>query len=381
MCVAREGAAVDSFNYTFAALRGVQARREYFVAMCPLQLIPKIFFFNEDEIPPELRAQRVLNRGRIPAITRYLVDHADDYVFSAITASINGDVEFQPFAEKGRLRNIGQLVVPMSAAFVVNDGQHRRAAIEEALKEHPDLGDETIAVVFFVDAGLKRSQQLFADLNTHAVRASSSIGILYDFRDPLSQVARTVATQVPVFKGLTDMERSTIPNRSIKLFTLSGIFHANAALLRKTPQDDVSPEEEQLAVAFWTELCTVIPEWHERVVRTVASAELRRDYVHVHSVALHAIGMAGADLVAAHPREWRQRLRRLVGVDWSRSNTRLWEGRAMIGGQMSKARTNIVRTASALKQLLGLPLSPQEERLEQGAPPVVAPPRAKEATA
>jgi DNA sulfur modification protein DndB len=361
---------MDSFNYTFAALRGVQAQREYFVAMCPMRLIPKIFFFNEDEIPPELRAQRVLNRARVPAIARYLVDNADDYVFSAITASIDGEIEFQPSADKGRSRNIGQLVVPMSATFVVNDGQHRRAAIEEALKERPELGDETIAVVFFADAGLKRSQQLFADLNTHAVRASSSIGILYDFRDPLSQVARAVAAQVPVFKGLTDMERSTIPNRSIKLFTLSGIFHANAALLRKSPHDDVAPEEERLAVEFWTELCKIIPEWQDRVVRSVASAELRRDYVHVHSVTLHAIGMAGADLIAAYPRDWQQRLQRLAQIDWSRSNTQLWEGRAMIGGQMSKARNNIVRTASALKQTLGLALSPHEERLEQGISPV-----------
>lgn len=362
---------MDSFNYTFAALRGVQAQREYFVAMCPLRLIPKIFFFNEEEIPPELRAQRVLNRARIPAIARYIADNADDYVFSAITASIDGEIEFQPFADKGRLRNIGQLVVPMSATFVVNDGQHRRAAIEEALKERPELGDETIAVVFFVDAGLRRSQQLFADLNTHAVRASSSIGILYDFRDPLSQVARTVATQVPVFKGLTDMERSTIPNRSIKLFTLSGIFHANAALLRKSAQDDVAPEEERLAVEFWTELSKIIPEWQDRMVRSVASAELRRDYVHVHSVTLHAIGIAGADLIAAHPRDWKKYLQRLSSIDWSRSNTQLWEGRAMISGQMSKARNNIVRTASALKQILGLPLSPQEERLERNAPPVI----------
>ncbi|MFL5800686.1 MAG: DNA sulfur modification protein DndB [Roseiflexaceae bacterium] len=370
---------MDSFNYTFAALRGVQAQREYFVAMCPLRLIPRIFLFDEQEIPPELRAQRVLNRGRIPAIARYLVDNSDDYVFSAITASIDGEIEFQTFAENGRLRNIGQLTIPMSARFVVNDGQHRRAAIEEALKERPELGDETIAVVFFVDAGLKRSQQLFADLNTHAVRASSSIGIMYDFRDPLSQVARTVATQVPVFKGLTDMERSTIPNRSIKLFTLSGIYHANAALLRKSPQDDATPEEAHLAVEFWTELSKAIPEWQDRVVRTVASAELRRDYVHVHSVTLQAIGMAGADLIAAHPRDWKKRLQLLATVDWSRSNTQLWEGRAMIGGQMSKARNNIVRTASAIKQILGLPLSPQEQRLEYGAPPVVVTPKLQEA--
>jgi DNA sulfur modification protein DndB len=372
--------AMDSFNYTFAALRGIQAQREYFVAMCPLRLIPKIFFFNEEEIPPELRAQRVLNRARVPAIARYLTDNPDDYVFSAITASINGEIEFQPFADKGRLRNIGQLVVPMSATFVVNDGQHRRAAIEEALKERPELADETLAVVFFVDAGLRRSQQLFADLNTHAVRASSSIGILYDFRDPLSQVARAVATQVPVFKGLTDMERSTIPNRSIKLFTLSGIFHANAALLRKAAQDEITPGEERLAVEFWTELCSIIPEWNERVVRSVASAELRRDYIHVHSVTLQAIGNAGADLIAAHPRDWKKYLQRLSTVDWSRSNIALWEGRAMIGGQMSKARNNITRTASALKQVLGLPLSPQEERLERHAPPVILSQKLQEAS-
>lgn len=372
---------MDSFNYTFAALRGVQAGREYFVAMCPLRLLPRIFLFDEQEIPPELRVQRVLNRGRIPAITRYLVENADDYVFSAVTASIDGEIEFQPFAEKGRLRNIGQLVVPMSAKFVVNDGQHRRAAIEEALKERPELGDETLAVVFFVDAGLRRSQQLFADLNTHAVRASSSIGILYDFRDPLSQVARTVATQAPIFKGLTDMERSTIPNRSIKLFTLSGIYHANAALLQKSAQDEVTPEEERIAVEFWTELSKIIPEWHERVVRTVASAELRRDYVHMHSVALHAIGMAGADLIAAHPRDWKKRLQRFASIDWSRSNIQLWEGRAMIGGQMSKARNNIIRTASALKQILGLPLSPQEERLERNVESVGVSSAVKEAVA
>ncbi len=356
---------MDSFNYTFAALRGIQARREYFVAMCPLRLIPRIFYFNEEEIPPELRAQRILNRARIPAITHYIVENSTDYVFSAITASIDGEIEFIPFAEKGRLSHIGQLVVPMSARFIVNDGQHRRAAIEEALKERPELSDETIAVVFFIDAGLKRSQQLFADLNTHAVRASSSIGILYDFRDPLAQVARAIAEQVPAFKGLTELERSTIPNRSIKLFTLSGIYHATTALLRKSSRDEVLPVEKQIAIDFWNEMSTVIPEWKERVLRSVSSAELRRDYIHVHSVTLHAMGMAGADLIATYPEGWKERLQRLATINWSRSNTKLWEGRAMIGGHMSKSRTNIILTASVLKQVLDLPLSPEEERLER----------------
>jgi DNA sulfur modification protein DndB len=354
---------MDSFNYTFAALRGIQAGREYFVAMCPLRLIPKIFYFNEtDEIPPELRAQRVLNRARVPAITRYIVENNQDYVFSAITASIDGEVSFQPFAEKGPLHNAGQIIVPMSATFIVNDGQHRRAAIEEALKERPELGDETIAVVFFIDAGLKRSQQLFADLNTHAVRASASIGILYNFRDPLAQVSRTIANQVPVFKGFTEMERSSIPNRSTKLFTLSGIYHATAALLKKSDGDEVSSEEQHLAIAFWTELSKIIPEWQDRIIRRTSSADLRRDYVLFHSVLLNALGIAGADLIAQHPDDWQQRLRALETVDWSRSNTDLWEGRAMIGGHLSKARTNVLRTAVLLKQIMGLHLTEHEQR-------------------
>jgi DNA sulfur modification protein DndB len=355
---------MDSFHYTFAALRGVQAGREYFVAMCPLRLLPKLFEFDSQELPPELRAQRVLNRSRVPAITRYVVEHPADYVFSAITASIDGPVQFVPLADQGVQRDIGQLTVPLSARFIVNDGQHRRAAIEEALRERPELGDETIAVVFFLDAGLQRSQQLFADLNTHAVRASASIGILYDFRSPLARVARRAANEVPAFKGLTEMERSSIPNRSLKLFTLSGIYYATGELIRKKSDDNITPQEEQVAIEYWTQLCRVIPEWNEQTLRDTSSLELRRDYIHFHSVTLHALGMVGADLIATYPETWREHLAKLRQLDWRRSNA-LWEGRAMVGGQLSKARSHIVRTASAIKQVLGLPLSPEEIRFEQ----------------
>lgn len=355
---------MDGFNYTFPAMRGVQAGREYYVAMCPLRLLPKMFVFNGQELPPELRAQRVLNRARVPAITRYIVEHPNDYVFSAITASIDGEVKFTPSTDDSLPRDIGKLTVPVDSRFVVNDGQHRRAAIEDALREQPDLADETIAVVFFLDAGLKRSQQLFADLNTHAVRASASIGILYDFRSALAQVARRAASDVPAFKGMTEMERSSIANRSLKLFTLSGIYYATGALLRKSADDEITSQEEQIAVDYWTALCDVIPEWHERVMRSTSSLELRRDYIHFHSVTLHALGMAGADLIATYPRNWQQHLAKLSVLDWRRTNA-MWEGRAMVGGQLSKARAHIVRTASAIKHVLGLPLSPEESRMEQ----------------
>ena len=91
----------------------------------------------------------------------------------------------------GPERNVGQLSIPMEAKFVINDGQHRRAAIEAALRENPDLGDETIAVVLFLDVGLKRCQQMFADLNRYAVRPTTSLSILYDHADEDAQMTKT----------------------------------------------------------------------------------------------------------------------------------------------------------------------------------------------
>lgn len=352
----------DTFFYAFSALRGVQAGREYFVAMCPLKLIPKIFLFDEDEIPPELRAQRVLNRARIPEIARYLVENPTEYVFSAITASVDGHIAFEPFGGDGA--QIGRLRIPMTARFIINDGQHRRAGIEEALKGRPEVGDETIAVVLFTDDGLRRSQQMFADLNTHAVRPTKSLGILYDLRDPLSHLARKLISAVPYFKGLTETEKTTISNRSIKLFTLSGIYQGTRALLNKPKAGKISKQEEELAESFWTEVGKLIPEWQLAQDKKVSAAELRRDFIHAHALALHALGIAGNALVAAEPKKWRSSLRAVAKIDWSRSNTRLWEGRALVGGRVSKAHNNVILTAVVIKKALGLPLSPEEKRVE-----------------
>jgi hypothetical protein len=59
------------FEYVFPAIRGVQAGREYYVSMCPLRLIPRILLFDDDELRPELRAQRTLNKTRVPEIARF----------------------------------------------------------------------------------------------------------------------------------------------------------------------------------------------------------------------------------------------------------------------------------------------------------------------
>lgn len=354
---------MEAYNYQFTALRGIQSGREYYVAMCPLRLIPKIFLFDEEEIPPELRAQRVLNRARVPEIAQYIIDNPDNYVFSSITASIDGDVHFESLADHGYGRNAGVLTVSMNSRFLINDGQHRRAAIEEALRENPRLGDETISVVFFIDAGLERSQQLFADLNKHAVRPTKSIGILYDRRDPFSQLSLRLIDSVPIFKGLTETEKTTISNRSPKVFTLSAIYQATMALLHKKHGDIATESDFQVSKEYWTLLGDTIPEWRLVITKQISAAELRQNYVHGHGVMLHALGIAGHVLIQLSPHDWQKRLTPLETVDWLRTN-RIWEGRAMVRGKMSKAGDSVTLTAALIKKYLGLPLTTEEMQLE-----------------
>ena len=356
---------MDVMNYhQFAAIRGIQAEREYYVVMCSMRLIPKLFLFDEKELPAQLRAQRTLNRARIPDIANYLLDYPDNYTFSAITASVDADVDFQPEGQKGHQRNIGTIHIPMNAKFIINDGQHRRAAIERAIEENPELGDESIAVVLFIDAGLERSQQMFADLNKHAVRPTKSLSVLYDHRDPRAVLAVDLAHEVPVFSGRTETEKTTISNRSKNLFTLHAIYQATNGLLNEFDDDRVEDDYRTLALEYWTCLGEIIPEWQLIIRKQITASKLRKGYVHSHGVVLQALGEAGSNLFQLYPDSWQERLVRLEDVDWRRDNTNLWEGRAMQHGKMSKTRNNVGLTVNIIKQILELPLTARELELE-----------------
>lgn len=353
-----------NFSYVFPAIRGVQAGREFYVSMCPLRLLPKLFHFDDEELLPELRAQRTLNKGRVPEIARYIVENKTSYTFSAITASIDGDIHFDPVGKDSATSfRMGTLSVPMEARFIVNDGQHRRAAIEAALAAAPELGDETIAVVFFVDRGLHRCQQMFADLNRHAVKPSASLGILYDHRNAAAKVAKHLSLTSPVFKNLIETERSTLSARSRKLFTLSALHFATLELLPEKDLEDF-PKASQQCQDFWEAVGTQIPEWVYVRESKMTAGEVRRDFIHCHAIVLQALGRAGRALYAQHPSELKKRLQRLRKVDWSRSNAKVWEGRAMVGGSMSKSGQNVTLTCNEIKHVLGLQLTSEEQAAE-----------------
>ena len=346
-------------TYGFDAIRGIQAGREFYVAMCPLKIIPKLFVFTEFDLPPELRAQRTLRATRIPAIKNYILNNPKDYIFSSLTASVDGTMKFESTPSLGKDGKLGRLYVSMESRLLINDGQHRRQAIEEALKENPDLAHEMISVVFFEDKGLVRSQQMFSDLNKNAVKPTKSLNILYDHRDEFAKFIVAMCNEIEIFSGKVELEKTAISNRSTKFFTLNGIADATRKFLG-IKGTKISADEQNMAKEFWNNIAKNIPEWQLLMQKRVSASELRNGYVHSHTNLLNAIGTVGNVLLNEYPSDWKQKLAHLQDIDWSRNNPE-WEGKLLLKGRMLKSKLGIDLAANAILKKCGLHLS--DERL------------------
>ena len=228
-------------------------------------------------------------------------------------------------------------------------------------KRKGTLGIESLCVTLFVDAGLERAQQRFADLNRFAVRPNNSLGLLYDHRDELANLTRAVVRDVVLFHKLTDGEKTSVSGGPNKLFALASIHAATKALLAGFSGSFETAR--QIAVEFWTEVTRVMPLWHEVGLGKVRAAELREKYVDGHAVALEALGRAGNALLRERREDWKSVLAGLGTLDWSRASLR-WEGRAVVNGRIAKNATSVILTANLIKVRLGLELSIEDRRHE-----------------
>jgi DNA sulfur modification protein DndB len=316
-------------KFTFPAVKGIQANMEYYVTMVPLDCVPKLFTFSDENLPPEVRSQRTLNKSRIPEITNYILQNPNSYVFSALTASIDGEVCFEPANDENN--TVGTLNISMSAKLLINDGQHRKAAIEAALKKNPNLKYEHISMVLYHDIGLKRSQQMFSDLNRFAIRPTQSLNILYDTRGKNSILVKEVIDSIPGFNTLVDKEHTSVPNRSVALFTLSAFYRGNSALLQNL---EMTPSEQRdFAVKFWSEVYKNMPEWQEVNSGEVKSSVVRKESLSPLSITIRAIGEMGNDLYLRFPKTWDKKLKKLSTIDWSKSND-AWSNGIIVNGSV-----------------------------------------------
>ncbi len=347
-----------NFSYRFPAVRGLQAGREYYISMVPLKLLARLFPAEEEIVLPEYRAQRRINEARIPEIKKYILDNRDTYVFSALSASIDGEFHFTALDNA----DVGVLEVDMESVFLINDGQHRKAAILAAMDEDSSLEKETISIVFFADEGLARSQQMFTDLNKHAVKTSNSLSTLYDARDEIAVATKNVIDAIPFFKRYTDKERDILGKNSSNLFTLNMIYKANQKIIHG---EKCTADDEQFLMDFWRLLSDNIIEWQEVLNKTLTKKALRENYIVALAITISAFGKLGRYFYEHRDENMELYLSKLRSIDWLRTNE-AWVGRTIRqNGKVLNSEEAISLTCSLIKKSIGISLTKEERQKEK----------------
>lgn len=345
------------YVYKFPVVKGIQAKREYYIAMVPLKMLPHLFPIDDEYVLPEYRAQRKLNETRIPVISKYILDNRESYVFSALAASIDGEFQFK----SGLINSdVGTLEVSMDAKFLINDGQHRKSSILEAMREDPTLGDETISIVFFADKGLAKSQQIFTDLNKNAVKTSNSISELYDSRDEMAVITRNVVWNIDFLNNYTDKEKDNLGKFSSNLFTLNTFYLANKIIVGKK----VEKNTEQFLLQYWAFVVEHMMQWQELQHKEITKVDLREKYIATQSIVIQALGRLGNFFYDSPEVDMQQCIKKLDDINWNR-NAKVWYLRAISEtGRIITNKKAAVLIANVMKKKMGLPLSREEQNIE-----------------
>lgn len=341
------------------AMRGKLGSRTYYSCLMPMSAIPNLFkFTNWIGISPEDREQRVLDEKRVPEIKNYILDNEDDYLFAAITASYKSQPVFEPIGNGNGEGNLGILKLKLGDELIINDGQHRCAGITSALAENPSIGEHSISVILFPYENLERVQQMFSDLNKNVVKTSKSLDIMYDKRDKMSAATLALIDKVQMFKELTEKSDMSLRAKSPKLFTLAALYDANRELLKGREQADVVDNALYLQ-EYWGEVASHMPDWRAVLTQHKTAIELRAEKIASHSTVLRALGGLGLDLMKDD--NWRDRLKALESIDWSKKNPD-WENVCIIANSVISNRQARAATKAYIKAKLSMELTESEQR-------------------
>ena len=361
---------------TFPALRGKMGEMEYVLVMMRLGELVKHIGYAEDiqewdgGIPSEFKKQRKLNMSRITNEMVPYLTATPDHFYAAITAELErpGDPQnrllFQPI--EGGDGTMGILTLDGSEQVMALDGQHRLKSIELAMKTHPDLSRESIAVILVPGKGYRKTQQLFTDLNRYAKQPSKTLNLLFEHREFFAVVAKEVGSNARTFRDRVNLETNSLGQKARQHITLGVLYECVLALLEGHYTDGEKAvakikEATDLVTHIYDNVVTpTLPEFENMLAGNALPYDLRTKYIFNHSVGQQAIARAIRAARDEFGDKWEGIVRPAFAViDW-RLISPQWEGTAVQGGAIGSRRQNIEQTATVLKLLIGVTV-PQKE--------------------
>lgn len=360
----------------FSALRGKMGEMEYALVMMRFGEVVRHIGYAEDMqewdggIPSEFKKQRKLNMSRITNEMVPYLTATPDHFYAAITAELErpGDPQnkllFEPV--QGGDGTMGTLTLDGSEQIMALDGQHRLKSIELAMKTHPDLSRESIAVILVPGKGYRKSQQLFTDLNRYAKQPSKTLNLLFEHREFFAVIAKEVGSNARTFRDRVNLETNSLGQKARHHITLGVLYECVLALIEGHYNDGEKAvakirEATDLVTHIYDDVISpTLPEFDRMLAGDLLPYDLRTKYIFNHSVGQQAIARAVRAAREEFSDTWEDVVRQSFSlIDW-RITSPQWEGSAVQGGAIGSRRQNIEQTTTVLKLLMGVTV-PQKE--------------------
>lgn len=110
---------------------------------------------------------------------------------------------------------------------------------------------------------------------------------------------------------------------------------------------------------YWGEVASHMPDWRAVLTQHKTAIELRAEKIASHSTVLRALGGLGLDLMKDD--NWRDRLKALESIDWSKKNPD-WENVCIIANSVISNRQARAATKAYIKAKLSMDLTESEQR-------------------
>ena len=283
--------------------------------------------------------QRAFDTGR-----KRNVDSYAEYIVGLSTGSF-GDtptIDFftpraLPVREHGA-KEKAELLWPYDLTVVPYDGETQLAARFAAAKSNPATRDQMVVVTITHGKPVAHGKQCFHDRNALQRRASASLALKMNTRDPLLNVVRELEAKVEGLKGTVEWEgRQVKPGR---VATASGIRTAVACLAHGISGVQSLKEEELPEGYDEAKFTKVAVNWFSKILPSLLPYMADRErYVTSSPAVWAALGALGHPIVEAAAKAAHHDTEpmieaaiaglaaKLVGIRWEKSTP--WIGLAV----------------------------------------------------
>lgn len=226
-------------DLTTPAHRFVQGGRDVYTFSLELEKLNQLFPERvDDHLVSE--ANRPLTRAHAKRIQDYL-EKRPDWVLGTFMLGVKPEViAFQPYPgqPEGGAVTVGELSILSTDADALKifDGQHRRRAIKDVLREMAQsagqgekldsLNHDSVPVMLYAEGNIEALRQMFADASKTKPIERNAV-TQFDQRDAFNVAAMSLSSDLSdLFGGRVEMERASVPRSSQSIIAINQLATA-----------------------------------------------------------------------------------------------------------------------------------------------------------